>query len=91
MKYVRKLKNGATVLFSAPRATDLEQEIVLCAWPEHYKVENPQPFVCWLVDEDDHAFWGAYHDEAIPKFCERTGYDEKVVRSYVEGVYDHVR
>lgn len=91
MKYVRKIKNGATVLFSAPKQNDLEMEVVLCAWPEHYRQGEENPFVCWVTDDNDHAFWGAYHSEAIPKFCERTGYDEDVVRRYVERVYDHVR
>lgn len=91
MKYVEKIKNGSTVLFRAPWKNDLETDVVLCAWPEHYREGEKAPFVSWVVDEEGHAFWGKYHGEAIPAFCERTGYDEDVVRAYVEGVYNHVR
>lgn len=73
------LKNGAQVLILAPKANDFDQWIALCRW------DNYDPaLVCWLIDEDGNAFWGAYHDEAIPAFCKRTEYSEQNVRNYLE-------
>lgn len=74
------LKNGAEILIRAPKKGEFDRWIVLCRWEN----DVDPALVCWLIDEHGHAFWGAYHNEAIPAFCKRTGYSESGVRRYLE-------
>lgn len=62
-----ELKNGCEVLRQAPHHT-MDGAVVVIA-----REDGPLKVVCWVVDAEGHAFWGAYGwKSAVEVFEQRT-------------------
>ena len=68
-----ELRNGCEVTHQAPHRSMNDAVVVIANEP------GPSGVVCWVVDAEGNAFWGAYgRKDAEAAFLDRTGLNQEV-------------